>query len=142
DDPLDESCIVSSRARVKCSPVPPPAVTRRVCLVALVLGLLACEGAPARSKPWRHAPDPAAEAEMQPRSDVVAREAARIEARQRREHTLRVHVDRAPRHLNPMVAPSVWTTRIAFDSIFEPLIRYEPPEGGAGAGPGHYRAGL
>src|SRR5690606_11419719 len=51
-------------------------------------------------------------------------------------------MDAEPRHLNPMVAPSLWTMRIAADTIFETLIRYEPPAGGAGSGPGRYAPGL
>lgn len=110
--------------------------------MVLTLAAAACEGAPARSKPWRHAPDPALLAESQPSSDMVTGEAERVAARQRRAHTLRIHMDQEPRHLNPMVAPSIWTMRVAADTIFETLIRYQPPEGGAGAGPGHYAPGL
>jgi peptide/nickel transport system substrate-binding protein len=72
----------------------------------------------------------------------LAREAERVEIRRRRAHTLRVHMDATPSHLNPMVKPSVWGLRVASDTIFETLIRYIPPEGGAGSGPGHYEPGL
>ncbi len=113
-----------------------------VVIAASAVGAGGCECAPARSKPWRHAPDPEALAEREPSSDVVTKEAARLAARARRGHTLRVHVDRMPRHLNPMVTPSLWGVRIALDTVFETLIRYEPPDGGAGTGPGSYRASL
>lgn len=119
-----------------------PDVRGIVCLLAMAVLVTGCECAPARPKPWRYAPDIEAMVERQPSSEMVARETARIEVRQRRSHTLRVHMDRKPRHLNPMVSPSVWTLRIAQDTIFETLIRYEPPEGGAGTGPGLYRSGL
>ena len=102
----------------------------------------ACDCAPARSKPWRIAPDPDVEAERQPSSELVAEEASRLQALERRRHTLRIHMAREPRHLNPMVSPSVWTVRVAQDTVFESLIRYRPPDGGAGAGPGHYEPGL
>lgn len=115
-----------------------PAVS--VVLLALAALLGGCECAPARSKPWRHAPDPTVTPASQTRSEVA--EAARMEARRRRAHTLRIHMNALPRHLNPMSVPSVWTMRVAADTIFETLIRYEPPPGGAGAGPGRYRAGL
>jgi ABC-type transport system substrate-binding protein len=104
--------------------------------------IAACEGPPARSKPWRRAPSPDQLADVQPSSEILAAEAARTTARRRRRHTLRVYMDRTPRHLNPMVAPSVWTLRIATDTVFETLIRYQPPPGGSGAGPGQYQPGL
>jgi ABC-type transport system substrate-binding protein len=104
--------------------------------------IAACEGPPARSKPWRHTPSPDQLADVQPSSEILAAEAARTAARRRRGHTLRVYMDRTPRHLNPMVAPSVWTLRIAADTVFETLIRYQPPPGGSGSGPGQYQPGL
>jgi peptide/nickel transport system substrate-binding protein len=114
---------------------------RAIALLAVTLGC-GCECAPARSKPWRHAPDPDEVAARQPSSATVAAEAENLDTKRRRSHTLRIHVDSRPRHLNPMISPSVWTLRVAADTIFETLIRYEPPEKGAGSGPGHYRPGL
>jgi peptide/nickel transport system substrate-binding protein len=111
-------------------------------LAGLLAVLAACEGPPARSKPWRHAPDPDQLADLQPSSEILAAEAARTATRRRRSHTLRIYMDRIPRHLNPMVAPSEWTLRIAADTVFETLIRYQPPPGGAGTGPGQYQPGL
>lgn len=122
--------------------------TRRVApsvaaAVALALSMSGgCDCAPARSKPWRVAPDPAVEAERQPSSEIVASEALRVETRKHRAHTLRIHMRREPRHLNPLVSPSVWTVRVARDTIFETLVRYQPPDGGSGTGPGSYRPGL
>ena len=112
-----------------------------VCVAAACM-VASCEGSPARSKPWRHAPDPATLAEAQPSSEILAAEAARTAARRRRGHTLRILMDQTPRHLNPMAAPSEWTLRIAADTVFESLIRYQPPAGGAGSGPGQYQPGL
>ncbi len=120
-------------------------VRSRALAAALVVGLLAlvsgaCEGPPARSKPWRQPLETVVAS--QPRSPVVAAEAARAKTREQRAHTLRVHVDRPPRHLNPLVDPSRWTMRVVADTVFETLIRYQPAEGGAGTGPGSYRPGL
>jgi peptide/nickel transport system substrate-binding protein len=109
--------------------------------VALGLALGACESPP-RSRPWRHAPDPASAAEAAPRSPVLAADDGAADLRARRAHTLRIHMDAEPRHLNPMLAPSVWTRRIAMGTVFEPLIKYAPPDGGAGAGPGRYLPAL
>jgi ABC-type transport system substrate-binding protein len=93
---------------------------------------------PARSKPWRHAADPAAEAARAPSSPALAA-SARTEpvdalARAGRGPALRIHVDADPGRLSPLVAPTVWARRIAQGTIFEPLIRYVPPEPGQPAG--------
>jgi peptide/nickel transport system substrate-binding protein len=110
--------------------------------VALAGGLAACDGAPPRVKPWRHAPDPLTVAEGAPRSPVLATKDDDQAVRARRAHTLRIHVDAEPRGLNPLLSPSVWTRRIMMGTVFETLVRYAPPEGGAGAGPGRYLPGL
>lgn len=119
-----------------------PALWVGVVVVLAAVGWPACDCAPARSKPWRHAPEPVIESDLASRSDLLAEETERIEARQRRAHTLRVHMRARPDHLNPMIDPSVWTLRVAADTIFETLVRYVAPEGGAGAGPGRYLPGL
>ncbi|MCA9673977.1 MAG: ABC transporter substrate-binding protein, partial [Myxococcales bacterium] len=112
------------------------------------LATVACVLAPAcnctapRGKPWRHEPDPSALAAAEPRSPALVDDGQVVEVLAARDHTLRVHVDAEPRGLNPLLSPSVWTRRIVMGTVFEPLIRYEPPEGGAGAGPGHYAPGL
>ncbi|MCG8416429.1 MAG: ABC transporter substrate-binding protein [Proteobacteria bacterium] len=111
-------------------------------LLVAVASAPACECAPARSKPWRHASGPKVASGALAGSEVLAAESGRVRTLAARRHTLRIHMDRRPRHLNPMVTPSVWTMRIAADTIFETLIRYQPPPGGAGAGPGTYRPGL
>ncbi len=91
---------------------------------ALSVVMSGCNCAPARSKSWRHAPDPAdVAAKMPPNSEVL-----RVNldlADTKRSHTLRIHVDSRVRRLDPF-APSTWTTRIAFDTVFESLIRYDP----------------
>src|SRR5690349_21077720 len=111
----------------------------------LVLGLglvVACDGTPARVKPWRHAPDPMAVADAVPRSAALVREEEDLAVRARRSHTLRIHMDAEPRSLNPLLAPSQWTRRAVVGTVFETLIRYVPPQGGTGSGPGHYLPGL
>ena len=119
--------------------------------VALVVALstamtplmLGCDS-PARVKPWRHAPNPAAEAEAQPASPVLASLAelgpSEADVLAGRVHTLRIHVDAEPGRLTPLVEPSLWSRRIAQGTIFEPLLRYVPPDGGSG--PGHYQPRL
>ncbi len=109
--------------------------------VAAIAGAIACESPP-RARPWRHAPDPTKVAEAQPRSPALAAEEVNAELRANRDHTLRIHMDAEPRHLNPMLAPSVWTRRIAMGTVFETLVKYAPPDGGAGAGPGRYLPSL
>lgn len=108
-------------------------------LLAATLLLPSCECAPARSKHWRHAP----EVQVEPRKDLGLqtssdKRARRLAIQKRRDHTLRIHVGQDPRHLNPLVEPTIWTRRITMDTVFETLVRYEPPEGGAGSGPGRY----
>jgi len=51
-------------------------------------------------------------------------------------------MDADPRHLNPLAAPTEWTLRVTMDTVFETLVRYEPPADGAGTGPGRYTPGL
>ena len=96
---------------------------------------MACDS-PARVKPWRHAPDPTAEAKLAPRSPVLTTEApTEADVHAARGHTLRIHLDAEPGRLTPIVEPSTWARRITLGTIFEPLLRYAPPDG---AGPGHY----
>jgi ABC-type transport system substrate-binding protein len=116
-------------------------VTRvtQVAVLAAVFGLTGCDS-PARVKPWRHAPDPTAEAARAPSSPALAEVSVTAEARAARRHTLRVHIDADPGRLNPLVAPSIWGRRIVMGTVFEPLIRYRPPEAGQVAG--RYAPGL
>jgi peptide/nickel transport system substrate-binding protein len=115
----------------------------RAYLAALAVALCACQGSPARSKPWRHQPgDGSGEITAEPVSSVLKAEKVRVEAHKNRAHTLRIHMDARPLHLNPMVTPTEWGRRIVMDTVFETLIRYVPPEGGSGAGPGRYEGGL
>jgi ABC-type transport system substrate-binding protein len=97
----------------------------------LVLGALAvtasCDS-PARVKPWRHAPDPTAQAANEPGSKVLADVPSEADQRASRGHTLRIHMDAEPGRLSPIVQPSQWARRITLGTIFEPLIRYIPPD--------------
>jgi len=111
----------------------------QVAVLSAFFGLLACDS-PARVKPWRHAPDPTAEAARAPGSPALVDVSAAAEVRAARGHTLRVHVDADPGRLNPLVAPSTWSRRITMGTVFEPLIRYLPPEPGQVAG--RYAPGL
>jgi peptide/nickel transport system substrate-binding protein len=109
--------------------------SRRALTSALIaVAVLAGCDSPARVKPWRHAPDPTAEAAAEPSSPVLADAGNTAEVRANRSHTLRIHLDAEPGRLNPLVAPSVWTRRIVMGTIFEPLLRYVPPEPGGKAG--------
>jgi peptide/nickel transport system substrate-binding protein len=56
-----------------------------------------------------------------------------------RPHTLRIHMDADPGRLTPIVDPSLWATRITVGTIFEPLLRYVPPDA---QGPARYTARL
>jgi ABC-type transport system substrate-binding protein len=113
---------------------PAAALTIAIALAA------ACESPP-RARPWRHAPDPTLVAPTAARTDTPATDdGAAIRAN--RAHTLRIHMDAEPRHLDPMLAPSVWTRRISMGTVFETLVKYAPPDGGAGAGPGRYLPSL
>ena len=107
------------------------AVLARFATLVLALG---CCDSPARVKPWRHAPDPTSEAARAPSSPALAEVSAAAEVRAARGHTLRIHVDAEPGRLNPLVSPTVWGRRITQGTIFEPLIRYLPPEPGHTAG--------
>src|SRR5690242_6741445 len=89
----------------------------------VVWALCACES-PARVKPWRHAPDPTAEAARAPGSPVLAADPSEAEVHAARAHTLRIHVDAEPGRLSPIVAPSAWARRITLGTVFEPLLRY------------------
>jgi len=104
--------------------------------VTLLAALVGCDS-PARVKPWRHAPDPTAEAALAPGSPALAAGSAGAPdaegARAARAHTLRIHVDAEPGRLSPLVAPTVWGRRITHGTVFETLLHYVPPEGPPGA---------
>jgi ABC-type transport system substrate-binding protein len=110
----------------------------RVSQVALVgaasiaLAPIACDS-PARVKPWRHAPDPIAEAAHVPSSPALA-DLGDSEVRAAHAHTLRIQLDAEPVRLNPLISPTTWGRRITLGTVFEPLIRYLPPEAGQPAG--------
>lgn len=102
----------------------------RTAQVAVLAGCLAsaCDS-PARVKPWRHAPDPTAEAANVPSSAALADVSSEAEVRAARGHTLRIHMDADPGRLNPLVSPSTWSRRITSGTVFESLLQYVPPEG-------------
>ncbi len=119
--------------------------TPQAIVAALVLafgGIGGCDCAAPRGKPWRHDPDPESLAAAQPRSPALASDEEAVDVLAERDHTLRIHMDADPRSLNPLQAPSVWARRITMGTVFETLIRYEPPPDGAGSGPGTYAPGL
>src|SRR5262245_11875860 len=107
-------------------------------VIALSATLIACDS-PARVKPWRHAPDPTAEAARAPGSPVLAEGNGEAAVFAARPHTLRIHMDADPGRLTPVVEPSLWATRITVGTIFEPLLRYVPPDA---QGPARYTARL
>lgn len=108
--------------------------TRRALGLALAAttALAACDS-PARVKPWRHAPDPTAEAARVPGSPALAGSGSGSGSadggRAARGGTLRIHVDAEPGRLNPLVSPTVWGRRITHGTVFETLLRYVPPDG-------------
>jgi len=110
------------------------AVAGALVAAAVALG---CDS-PARVKPWRHAPDPTSEAERAPGSPVLV-DPGEPDGRAARGHTLRIHVEAEPGRLTALVAPSAWARRITLGTIFEPLLRYVPPDG---RGPGRYEPRL
>ncbi len=108
-------------------------------IMAAFVGFAACDS-PARVKPWRHAPDPTAEAAHAPGSPALAADTSEADLRAARSHTLRIHVDAEPGRLNPLVSPTLWGRRITSGTVFEPLIRYLPPDPGQTSG--RYAPGL
>lgn len=102
-------------------------------LVAAVVAAAACES-PARVKPWRHAPDPTTEADRAPGSPALADVSSGGEVRAARAHTLRIQLDAEPGRLHPILSPTIWGRRITLGTVFEPLIRYLPPDDGQAAG--------
>lgn len=89
--------------------------------------LIACDS-PARVKPWRHAPDPTTEAARAPASPVLAEAPDEAAVLAQRPHTLRIHMDAEPGKLSPVVEPSLWARRILVGTVYEPLLRYVPPD--------------
>jgi hypothetical protein len=92
--------------------------------VVVAIALFACDS-PARVKPWRHAPDPMAEAQAVPPSPVLTQEPSLADVHAQRGHTLRIHMDAEPGKLTPVLSPSIWARRITLGTVFEPLVRYE-----------------
>lgn len=108
-----------------------------VCL-ALAVATGGCDGCSKHRREWKAPPDP----ELPAVGPAAGSESPHSAVRDRRAKTLRIHVDGDPKHFNPVASPTLWTQRITADTVFESLIRYEPPDGGAGSGPGRYVPGL
>jgi len=120
--------------------VPTARADAAVAVLAMLGGLLVLGGvggcdSPARVKPWRHTPDPAGEAAREPAAPAATDSAGEQEVHAARAHTLRVHVDAEPGRLTAIASPSQWARRITLGTIFEPLLRYVPPDT---QGPGRY----
>ena len=96
-------------------------------LTALALAAGACEGPPARSKPWRHAGEPRA-GRASAIAPALAGERGRLRAMAAAADTLTVWLDGDVRTLDPRAAPTVWTMRIVQDTVFESLVRYRAGE--------------
>jgi peptide/nickel transport system substrate-binding protein len=127
--------MVATASQVRALGAVAVTAARGIALAALAtLGLVGCES-PARVKPWRHAPDPVSEVERGPGAAAVAEPTGEPDLRAVRGHTLRVHVDAEPGRLSPILGPTLWARRITLGTIFEPLLRYVPPDGQA---PGRY----
>ncbi|MCE9576395.1 MAG: hypothetical protein K8W52_24820 [Deltaproteobacteria bacterium] len=120
--------------------VPRGALTAAIAAVITAIALGGCE-TPPRARPWRHAEETSPVATPGKSASRELDEQA-LAIRANRPHTLRIHMDTEPRALEPMIAPSTWTRRITMGPVFETLLRFAPPDGGAGAGPGHYVPGL
>ncbi len=111
---------------------------KRALVFALALG--ACEGAPARSKPWRHARDPQPSTQDSAAAKILSEQGDRVAARRERETTLRIHMDADPGHLNPFLTPTLWGRRIVRDTVFETLLTFRGTDDQAA--PGEYAPGL
>ncbi len=92
------------------------------CLTALASTLLACQGAPAHSKPWRRDHTVGDDGG----SAGAGGAARRADSARKRSQSLRIRLETEPSHLNPLVDPDVDTLRVAEDTIFESLLRFDP----------------
>jgi peptide/nickel transport system substrate-binding protein len=90
----------------------------------MVMGLTfaaACEGPPARPKPWRHVPDVA------PAADAAPRESAdQVRAAEARARTLRIRLAAEPRTLNLLADADREALQIAEDTVYETLLVHSP----------------
>src|SRR5262245_34639599 len=72
---------------------------------------MGCEGPPARQRPWRHAPDPTAEA-ASAESSAADRLRERAENQENRRRTLWIRLAVEPAQLSPLLDPDVETARV------------------------------
>ena len=107
-------------------------VVGRVAAVLAVALASGCE-APARVTPWKHAPDPV-QITSGTGPGVAARPGTDEDVIASRAHTLRIAIDAEPGRLSPLLSPSVWSRRILTGAVFEPLLRYLPPDRPGGVG--------
>src|SRR3954466_15738330 len=94
-----------------------------IALMAAAVAICGCES-PARVKPWRHAPDPTTEAANAPGSPILSDgDPTEQQVLAARPQTLRIHMDAEPGKLTAILDPSVWSKRVLFGTVFEPLLR-------------------
>ncbi len=93
--------------------------------MALLAVLAACEGPPARIKPWRHEPD-VPPLDLDAGSALAARDRARAEEGAVRARTLRIRLAAEPSSLNPQVDPDREALHVVEDSVYETLVRHGP----------------
>jgi peptide/nickel transport system substrate-binding protein len=96
------------------------------CLIAVAMTLTACQGAPAHSKRWRRDRLAGADGTSAANGAAPGASAAGTEAPLGRARTLRIRLESEPTQLNPLVDPDVDTLRVAEDTVFESLLRYDP----------------
>ncbi len=103
----------------------------------------ACD-TPPRVKPWRHAPDPVAEAQAATAPRPAPRDvnATSPDVLADRDHTLRIAMDAQPKQVNPLITPALWNRRILLGPVFETLIKVAPPEAGDDPATSRYTSGL
>lgn len=101
---------------------------------AVAVVMAACEGPPARSKPWRHASRSAARPATGAPAQGDGKERVRAETAAWKASTLRIHLATEPTHLNPLLDIEVEGRRVVEDTIFETLLRHvRGPNGSASA---------
>src|SRR6266545_2597406 len=95
-------------------------------LAVAALANTACEGPPARSKPWRHLPDVAEGAVDAGESAAAVQARVRAAEEAERAHTLRIRLGAEPASLHPLLDPDRETLEVVEDTVYEPLVRHTP----------------
>ena len=96
-------------------------IGQQVCGVTLVLGLMACDGPPARSKPWRHPQKDASTAVSAPIRPLVTEAREAREARRGRQQLI-VALGADPGALDPLRSPSASALWLTSRTVFESLV--------------------